>query len=84
MNLDIAAGAWRGRCASLGAPTRYLLASACLLCTASMTRAAIPGDIKLQGVINGSQNTAYVLVPFQVPAGTERLTVSFCYTGRRA
>ena len=39
-------------------------------------------DIVLKGTINGSQNNTYVEVPFEVPAGIERLTISFWYTGK--
>src|SRR5690348_13142832 len=36
----------------------------------------------LQGVVRGSQNQSYVKVPFDVPAGTERVTITFAYTER--
>ena len=36
----------------------------------------------LQGVVRGSQNQSYVKVPFAVPAGTERVTITFAYTGQ--
>ncbi|HJW99141.1 MAG TPA: hypothetical protein VJ453_03230, partial [Terriglobales bacterium] len=38
-------------------------------------------DLTLKGTINGSQNNTYLGVPFEVPAGIERLTVAFRYTG---
>ena len=79
MKLKIEAVASSGRFASL--MTRAV-SLACLLCAATLTRAASASDIELQGVINGSQNMGYMLVPFQVPAGTARLTVSFSYTGK--
>jgi hypothetical protein len=37
-------------------------------------------DFILQGVVRGSQNQSYVQVPFAVPAGTERVTITFSYT----
>jgi hypothetical protein len=36
----------------------------------------------LEGTVHGSQNQSYVKVPFQVPAGTERVTITFAYTER--
>lgn len=36
-------------------------------------------DLVLDGNVNGSQNHSYVEVPFLVPAGVERLTLSFEY-----
>jgi len=36
----------------------------------------------LEGVVTGSQNQTYVQVPFNVPAGTERVTLTFAYTGK--
>ncbi len=39
-------------------------------------------DFVLQGVVRGSQNQSYVKVPFTVPAGTERVTITFSYTGK--
>ena len=37
-------------------------------------------DFVLQGVVRGSQNQSYVQVPFAVPDGTERVTITFSYT----
>lgn len=37
-------------------------------------------DFVLQGVVRGSQNQSYVQVPFAVPVGTERVTITFSYT----
>ncbi len=37
-------------------------------------------DFILQGVVRGSENQSYVKVPFAVPAGTERVTITFNYT----
>lgn len=37
-------------------------------------------DFTLQGIVRGAQNQTYVKVPFTVPAGTERVTITFSYT----
>jgi hypothetical protein len=34
----------------------------------------------LQGTVRGSENQSYVKVPFAVPVGTERVTITFSYT----
>jgi hypothetical protein len=48
---------------------------------AAATRA--PGSgLVLEGVVKGSQNQTYVQAPFNVPAGTERVTLTFAYTGK--
>ncbi|HEY1767867.1 MAG TPA: CehA/McbA family metallohydrolase [Terracidiphilus sp.] len=39
-------------------------------------------DQVLNGVVHGSQNQSYVKVPFAVPAGTERVTITFAYTAK--
>jgi len=36
----------------------------------------------LRGTVKGAQNNTYIEVPFDVPSKTQRLTVSFHYTGR--
>jgi hypothetical protein len=38
--------------------------------------------LTLEGTIQGSQNQTYVKVPFAVPANTERVTITFEYTGK--
>src|SRR5215472_7097979 len=38
--------------------------------------------ITLQGDITGSQNNTYIQVPFRVPDGVERVTITFHYTER--
>jgi hypothetical protein len=38
-------------------------------------------DLVLEGEVLGSQNETYIQVPFDVPAGTERVTLTFDYTG---
>jgi hypothetical protein len=37
-------------------------------------------DVVLQGVVHGSQNHTYIKVPFRVPRGVERVTLTFAYT----
>ena len=39
-------------------------------------------DLDLDGTISHQQADSYVLVPFEVPSGIQRLDVSFSYTGR--
>jgi hypothetical protein len=39
-------------------------------------------ELTLEGTIQGSQNQSYVKVPFAVPYGAERVTISFEYTGK--
>lgn len=41
-----------------------------------------PSTFVLQGVVRGTQNQTYIKVPFHVPAGTERVTITFAYTER--
>lgn len=56
------------------------------LCLLSFVAAAQPDasnkEFVLEGTVRGSQNQTYVKVPFQVPAGTERVTLTFTYTGK--
>ncbi|HVH88422.1 MAG TPA: CehA/McbA family metallohydrolase [Terriglobales bacterium] len=39
-------------------------------------------NLVLRGTVQGSQNNTYIEVPFDLPAKTQRLTVSFHYTGK--
>jgi hypothetical protein len=39
-------------------------------------------NLVLHGTVKGNQNHSYVEAPFEVPSGTQRLTVSFRYTGK--
>jgi hypothetical protein len=57
---------------------------ACLCFVATHAKAEPPAFTErvLGGVIRGAQNQSYVQVPFQVPAGTERVTITFAYTGK--
>jgi len=36
----------------------------------------------LEGTVRASQNHSYIKAPFSVPAGTERVTITFAYTGK--
>ena len=45
------------------------------------TKAAV-NSIVLQGEVHGAQNHSYVEVPFEVPLGTRRVTLTFDYTGK--
>lgn len=39
-------------------------------------------DLTLTGKLDGKDNQTYKLVPFDVPAGVDRITIDFAYTGR--
>jgi hypothetical protein len=39
-------------------------------------------NLVLRGTVKGDQNKTYLEVPFEVPAGTRRLNVSFHYLGK--
>jgi hypothetical protein len=39
-------------------------------------------SLVLRGIISASQNNSYVEVPFKVPPGTERVTLTHSYTGK--
>jgi hypothetical protein len=43
---------------------------------------SLSAELDLEGIVRGSQNQSYVKVPFAVPAGTERVTITFAYTGK--
>ena len=43
---------------------------------------ASDGGLVLEGNVRGSQNHSYIKVPFSVPTGTERVTITFEYTAR--
>lgn len=52
-----------------------------ILLTAVVAVAQQP-NLTLRGTVKGDQNNTYIEVPFEVPASTVRLTVSFQYTGK--
>ncbi len=65
------------------------LALLCSLATASgvaqpaSQTAQTPGsELVLEGTVTGEQNQSYIKVPFAVPEGTERVTITFAYTGK--
>ncbi len=71
------------------AQTTIMAALFYFLCTAAAARQAertekdfAKTDVVLEGVVRGSQNHSYVQAPFHVPAGTERVTITFAYTAR--
>ncbi len=39
-------------------------------------------SLVLHGTVRGGQNNTYVEAPFQVPSGTQRVTLTFSYTGK--
>jgi len=45
--------------------------------------ATTAANVVLHGAVHGSQNHSYVEVPFRVPAGVKRLTLTFHYTERQ-
>ena len=74
-----------GRIAVVTRSFRCLLAAAFLLLFFSSAYADGSGpapNLVLHGSVRGAQNHTYVEVPFRVPAGIERITLRFTYTGR--
>jgi hypothetical protein len=49
--------------------------------TSLSTRDSV-SDLVLEGVVDGSQNQTYLQVPFTVPLGVHRVTLTFTYTGK--
>jgi len=54
----------------------------CLASAQTASSADSPADITLTGTVKGSQNHSYVEVPFRVPGGVQRVTLTFHYTER--
>ena len=48
--------------------------------SAAVAQSAFRPDVVLHGVVRTSQNHTYIKVPFHVPAGVERVTLTFAYT----
>lgn len=46
-------------------------------------RAAAHANVVLHGAVKGSQNHTYIEVPFRVPSGVKRVTLTFDYTERK-
>jgi hypothetical protein len=61
-------------------PARGLIAVLCLL-GARVHAADTAPNLTLQGQLDGHDNQTYRSVPFDVPAGTARITVAFDYSG---
>lgn len=73
----------------LHSPSGDLLAFCLLLAALSLPLVAQPAspsetqaNIVLTGSVRGSQNHSYVEVPFRVPQGVQRITLTFHYTER--
>ena len=63
---------------------RSILAAlaACLAFAVVAHAAERPADLVLTGTLTGKDHETYHEVPFKVPAGTARLTITFDYTGK--
>ncbi len=57
------------------------LAVPCLFFVGSAAAESAP-DIVLHATVSGQQNQSYIELPFDVPTGVTRLTVTFTYTGK--
>jgi hypothetical protein len=55
---------------------------ALLLACAGSSGAAEAPDLVLRGTLTGADHQTYRRVPFTVPAGVERITIAFDYTGK--
>ena len=53
-----------------------------LFSAATFAQAGDKPDLTLTGKLEGKDNQTYKLVPFDVPAGVDRITVDFAYTGK--
>lgn len=60
----------------------FIAASAAVAAETSAAHERSFTEIELHGVVRGTQNQTYIKVPFQVPAGTRRVTFTFAYTAR--
>ena len=54
----------------------------CIASAQTARSADSSADITLTGSVKGSQNHSYVEVPFRVPGGVQRITLTFHYTER--
>lgn len=61
---------------------RSSLALSAFLSLCALPAFAATPDVVLKGRITGADNQTYLELPFTVPAGVDRLTVTFRYTGR--
>lgn len=46
------------------------------------TLSRLPKEVVLHGTVTGNQNNTYIEAPFEVPTGTQRVTLTFSYTGK--
>ncbi|HEX7915477.1 CehA/McbA family metallohydrolase [Rudaea sp.] len=53
-----------------------------LFSVAAFAQTSDKPDLTLTGKLDGHDNQTYRLVPFDVPAGIDRITIDFAYTGR--
>ncbi|MCD9030875.1 CehA/McbA family metallohydrolase [Luteimonas sp. Y-2-2-4F] len=77
--------AGKGAAGRVGRAVRAMRLAAGALCTLAATAAqaiAAPPDLVLEGELRGADHQTYREVPFEVPAGTRRITVEFDYSGR--
>jgi predicted metal-dependent phosphoesterase TrpH len=63
---------------------RWMIVAALLLLVFSALGHAqsSPADLVLSGDVTGAQHQTYFGIPFEVPAGTHRISVDFQYTGK--
>jgi hypothetical protein len=67
----------------MGACVRFsLVVCACFALPRAMAQQPAFTEQVLEGVVHGAQNQSYVRAPFRVPAGTERVTITFDYTAK--
>lgn len=60
---------------------RHMLCALLLACAGGSIAAETP-DLVLRGTLTGADHQTYRRVPFTVPAGVERVTIAFDYTGK--
>ena len=79
---------WRQRSASrraafcLSLLFPFGLSSAAQSAAPASPSAATGSEMVLTGVVRAAQNHSYVKVPFHVPPGTERVTITYAYTAK--
>lgn len=69
------------RLARVGAAMGLLVWASAFLMAQVGGRDSVPSAV-LRGRVTGAQQNTYVEVPFAVPAGTSRVTLTFAYTGK--
>ncbi len=74
---------WLARLAFYSTAFLFLFSRSALIAQQPPPAADSPAaGLILEGTVHGEQNHSYVQVPFPVPAGTERVTITFDYTGK--